>query len=159
LGRFLRGEPTRARPLNAWRRPLRWARRRPAAAAVAAVLGLGAVALAVTGVSLYDARLRATTFERLSDEQKADLEHGRADRASARREQRQGEKDLRAVRRSLGRLEGDLRAAHRTLYVADVRQARGDWERYDLGAMRRRLATARANVTPDFAWHYLDALT
>src|SRR5262249_17906852 len=62
-------------------------------------------------------------------------------------------------RREQRQRERDLRTALQTLYVADVRQARADWERYDLGAVRRRLAAARKSASPGFAWHYLDALT
>jgi WD40 repeat protein len=44
LARFQRGEPIRARPQPAWRRALRWARRRPGAAAavLAVIVGLAA---------------------------------------------------------------------------------------------------------------------
>ena len=46
LGRFLAGEPIRARPISAWRRAVKWARRRPAAAALLAV-GTAAVLAAI----------------------------------------------------------------------------------------------------------------
>jgi WD40 repeat protein/tRNA A-37 threonylcarbamoyl transferase component Bud32 len=47
LERWLRGEPIVARPGTAWERVAKWARRRPAAAALAAVSGLAAVLLVV----------------------------------------------------------------------------------------------------------------
>src|SRR5262249_33455256 len=45
LSHFLNGEPIKARPVAAWERALKWARRRPAAAAAVV-----AVAVAVVGV-------------------------------------------------------------------------------------------------------------
>src|SRR5262249_49359788 len=44
LGRYLADEPIQARPLGPWTRSLRWARRRPAPAAlIALVVGLAAI--------------------------------------------------------------------------------------------------------------------
>jgi WD40 repeat protein/tetratricopeptide (TPR) repeat protein len=57
LERFLRGEPIAARPSTAWERAVKWARRRPAAAALVGVSVLAAAALLVVGL-VYDARLR-----------------------------------------------------------------------------------------------------
>src|SRR5207244_720683 len=49
LDRFLNGEPTRARPVRTWERVVKWARRRPTAAALAGVSALAVVVvLAVT---------------------------------------------------------------------------------------------------------------
>jgi hypothetical protein len=58
LRRFLAGEPVRARPAAAWERAAKWARRRPAAAALAGVSCLTALSLLAGGL-WSNARLRA----------------------------------------------------------------------------------------------------
>jgi WD40 repeat protein len=58
LRRWLRGEPVLARPPRPWERAYRWARRRPALAALLAVSGVAALAVAVAAAALhYNARL------------------------------------------------------------------------------------------------------
>jgi WD40 repeat protein len=52
LGRFLNGEPVRARPVGAVGRLGRWCRRHPAAAAAAAAVALGLLAVASLGTAL-----------------------------------------------------------------------------------------------------------
>ncbi len=69
LRRFLAGEPVQARPLSVWTRGSKWAKRRPAAAALAAVSVLAVVGLLV-GSIWYNARLSdlAHRAERLRGE-------------------------------------------------------------------------------------------
>jgi WD40 repeat protein/tRNA A-37 threonylcarbamoyl transferase component Bud32 len=65
LGRFLAGEPIRARPAGTWERAVRWARRRPTAAALVAVSVVAFLSLlggmlwhnAQLGAALYDSRV------------------------------------------------------------------------------------------------------
>jgi tetratricopeptide (TPR) repeat protein len=57
LRRFLAGEPVRARPARLWERGVKWARRRPATAALLAVILLAAASLLGLGLA-YQARLR-----------------------------------------------------------------------------------------------------
>ncbi|MBI2823851.1 MAG: serine/threonine protein kinase [Planctomycetia bacterium] len=58
LGRFLAGEPIRARPVPLWVRAAKWARRRPAAAAAIGIALLAATILLVGG-TIYNVRLNA----------------------------------------------------------------------------------------------------
>jgi WD40 repeat protein/serine/threonine protein kinase len=51
LRRHLAGEPIRARPIRAWERVVKWARRRPAAAALVGVSGLASLVL-VAGLAV-----------------------------------------------------------------------------------------------------------
>jgi len=58
LRRFLNGEPILARPVGPWEKALKWARRRPA---VAALIGVSALAVLgfIAGGVWYNVRLRA----------------------------------------------------------------------------------------------------
>src|SRR5206468_2452323 len=58
LRRWLDGEPIQARPASAWERGLKWAQRRPTAAALLAVSVAAAVALLAGGV-VYSVRVGA----------------------------------------------------------------------------------------------------
>ncbi len=58
LERFRRGEPIRARPVPAWERGVKWARRRPAAAALAVMTALTGLSLTVGAVLYQDKRAR-----------------------------------------------------------------------------------------------------
>lgn len=51
LQRFLDGEPIKAAPVRQWERLVKWARRRPAAAALVAVIAIGSLALLAGGVA------------------------------------------------------------------------------------------------------------
>jgi serine/threonine protein kinase len=78
LGRFLAGEPIRARPVGVWGRGLKWARRRPAAAALVAVSVLaGALLVATLALSnLWIARekQRADENYRLAETRRREAE-------------------------------------------------------------------------------------
>jgi serine/threonine-protein kinase len=59
LRRFREGEPVRARPASLWDKSVKWARRRPTAAALSAVCA-AALAVLVGGAVWYESRLRAS---------------------------------------------------------------------------------------------------
>jgi WD40 repeat protein len=59
LDRYLAGEPIRSRPIRVWERGLRWARRRPALAALVAVSSVATLALGALAVgAAFTAQLR-----------------------------------------------------------------------------------------------------
>jgi tetratricopeptide (TPR) repeat protein len=62
LGRFLAGEPIQARPVGVWERAAKWARRRPAAAALLGVSALAALVL-LAGALWHQATLNRSNRE------------------------------------------------------------------------------------------------
>jgi WD40 repeat protein/predicted Ser/Thr protein kinase len=133
LRRYLVGEPIRARPVGLWERSVKWARRRPAAAALLGVIVLAALSLAAAGL-LADAALRA----------------------SAERE-RQRAHDAEANQRLAEQRE---RVTQRHLYAARLNLAQRLWQEGEVAAMLdvlRGLRPARPE-DPDlrrFEYHYL----
>ena len=101
LERFLRGEPVTARPVGLPVRLWKWARRRPALAALVVLCALFAVALAAVTAG-YTARLRAEVDRANANAAEADRQRGVA--ANNYRSARD------ALRRVLGRLD-DRRVA------------------------------------------------
>jgi tetratricopeptide (TPR) repeat protein len=77
LRRFLDGRPVRARPAGAAARLLRWARRRPALAALVAVSLTAAAALAGGGVA-YERRLRQALAQSEANRRRADTNYHQA---------------------------------------------------------------------------------
>ena len=95
LERWLAGEPILARPVAAWERTVKWARRRPALATLATVSGVSmAVFLVLAGFLWHNAELRAEMVQ--------DLDAARNDLNGARHEQQQAQNNL-------GELEGRVK--------------------------------------------------
>jgi serine/threonine-protein kinase len=78
LGRFLRGEPIRARRASRRERLVRWARRRPAAAALV-VLGLVSLLAAAGGLVVHNAQLERARVQAETNEAEARRQRGLAD--------------------------------------------------------------------------------
>lgn len=116
LGRFLRGEPVLARPLSAWGRAVKWARRHPALTVVAAVCLLATLALVAT-LSVAYARVREAVITKEQEARSA--WEARQKEAEARREaERLAEENL-AARRQAERQNQELqREAERTRRAA-----------------------------------------
>jgi tetratricopeptide (TPR) repeat protein len=97
LRRFQAGEPIQARPVGRWERLVKWARRRPAAAALAVVSTVTLVVLAVLGLSLYGAELQSARHQaRLAEKKAAEVERLGRQRAEAQRMLSAGQAAFRA---------------------------------------------------------------
>jgi tetratricopeptide (TPR) repeat protein len=98
LGRFLAGEPIQARPAGAWERAVKWARRRPAAAALVGVSAFALTALLALSLG-FIGYLNREVKEARADEQrqrrKAEAYRVSALRAATQGLLSQGEKALR----------------------------------------------------------------
>jgi WD40 repeat protein len=132
LRRFLEGRTTEARPLSAFLKTSRWMRRRPAAAALMAILGATAVAAIV--VVVWHSHQMGVALSI----------------AQARRQEA-----LAAQRQSLAH----QRTIRRQLYAADLPQAYREWQR---GQVSSALARLNRHVPRDgdedlrgFAWRHL----
>jgi tetratricopeptide (TPR) repeat protein len=91
LGRFLAGEPIRARPVSRWERTVKWARRRPAAAALIAsavavplvtLVGLTAGLLIFAGLN-QELEERGLAFEKANTDLQASLDREKGERQRA----------------------------------------------------------------------------
>jgi serine/threonine protein kinase len=91
LGRFLRGEPIRARPASVLERLRKWTRRKPAVAALLAVSGLFLAAL-IAGDQVYSARLRTA------------VKHAQASAADAHEQRSRADTGYRSARDALNRM-------------------------------------------------------
>jgi WD40 repeat protein len=139
LERWLRGEPIEARPLRAWERFWKWARRRPAAAALVVV---SAVALA--GFVLLSTFF-LTALGRANDDLRQSLKTEQVERAKA------VELGELAKRRAT--------LAQHTSYAADLNLAQQFWHATDLAAMLLALERQRHPLESGdlrgFEWFYL----
>jgi serine/threonine-protein kinase len=122
LGRVLRGEPIRARPVSPWERAWKWTRRQPALAALIAVSALSLSGF-VLAILVYNARLQAAVTVAQEQQERADAGYREAretlNRMLARLEDRRlGEVPrLKELQRAL--LEDALRFYQATLQGQD----------------------------------------
>lgn len=137
LRRFREDEPIHARPTGLWKRTRKWAKRKPAAATLAAVLALSVVGFAAGAwwyfVDVGHERDRAT-------EAKNDAERKRLE-AEAQRDQ-----------------------ARHNLYLADIPLAQRAWEAARVERLRKLLDSTQPEFADQkdlrhFEWYYLRHLT
>jgi tRNA A-37 threonylcarbamoyl transferase component Bud32 len=154
LGRYLRGEPVRARRTPAWQRAARWARREPALAGLTALSACALLALLGVWVGFtYQLQAAATQLQKERDEanrqralaeegvRKAEAEKGRAesllyhcmnaiDEHARATEQSREMKQLTGEPGSIPFVVARVYAASAKVYRNDVQLAEADRERF-----------------------------
>jgi WD40 repeat protein/serine/threonine protein kinase len=128
LQRWLKNEPIQARPVGVLERTWRWAKRRPAVAALIGVSVMAVLALLIVGL-LYDARLGSLIRE-------ADREHQEAAKANLEAQ------DFR-------------KKARYNLYVGNLKLAEHEWLTNNLARVRLLLREAPEEFR-GWEWRYLN---
>jgi tRNA A-37 threonylcarbamoyl transferase component Bud32 len=128
LGRFLKGEPIVARPVGRLERALKWARRRPAAAALLGVTVLAVIALSALSIRLAVAESQADQerTEALKQKGIADDERTAAVTAKTEAEKQKGiaeEKEKEAVKQTLAAQSSQKEALKQTGFALNERTA------------------------------------
>jgi tetratricopeptide (TPR) repeat protein len=114
LRRFLASEPIRARPTSAWERGLKWARRRPLAAAVVGVSVTATLIVALLGAYWYQAQLTAAQAEaRAAQQELQQYQHVAAVRVRA--EQAVGAGDAALAKKDWSEAQLQLKEARAAL--------------------------------------------
>jgi serine/threonine protein kinase/tetratricopeptide (TPR) repeat protein len=165
LRRFLAGEPVRARPVGTWERGVKWARRRPALAALYGVSAATALGLlAMTGWHYTDLRARLDEAQ-TNWRNEAQLRHEEEERTRLAGVRAQVQGLLAGAREDIGK--EDWKAANRRLLGAlariDAEPALDDLRPQARGLLDRssRLETLRQEVrgkVDQFWKRYDDAL-
>ena len=146
LRRYLQGEPIRARPVSAVERILKWVRRRPAAAVLAAFVVLVLIGGAVGGVwYANEERARAQTERGLRED---------ADRAAKEVQEK--------VLELAAQKAAEEETSQRLRYALDMNLAQRAWEASQIGQVLSLLeAQLPAPGKPDrrgWEWHYQQRL-
>ena len=154
--RWRAGEPIHARPVTTGERVIKWARRKPALAAVAGATAL-AVVVGVCGIfwqwrAAEAARLNA--LDKAASETKAKLAAQRAEGVA--KEERKRATDER------DRADAAAKRFQRLLYISDMNLAKRAWDDLRIGRVVELLESHRPQPGwPDlrnFEWFYLDRL-
>jgi WD40 repeat protein len=143
LRRFQANEPVRARPGGPWRAVCKWARRKPAAAALVLVSVVAAIGLASGGL-WYQVQLEQSLRDVGYARDQADVARGIADR---KREEAEVQRD----------------EARQNLYLANMPLAQRAWDAARVERVRALLDSVQPREAAQkdlrhFEWRYLDQL-
>lgn len=153
LHRFLRSEPIQARPLSAWGRTMKWARRHPARAALAIVSTVSLAAF-VTVLALAYARIQDAIADKDAE---ATAAREARDRASTLAEENDAAR--RDAVRQADLLKNEVDRNRRAAYALQLAQVAAIVERDPLRAAQ--ILDDENRCPPslrDFTWHYLRRL-
>jgi WD40 repeat protein/tRNA A-37 threonylcarbamoyl transferase component Bud32 len=140
LRRWLKGEPIKARTVGAWERGWRWAKQRPAVAALLGVSGVAVLALVAVVVGLF--------YNRELNERNAQIQSAN--------EQLQA-----AKQRTEAALQAEAEARReelRFLYINKMVLAEREWSANNLGNVKKLLREAPEELR-GWEWRYLDRVS
>ena len=153
LRRFLNGEPIQARAISIMGRGVKWARRRPATAALLGVVGLFLASLFVVTLA-FSLRLRKAN---VSIEQQYDEAQMQRMQAEHRRQVAVAAQSQAPMARKLA--EDRLEHSRRSLYAFQLMQVANQCRRDPVQAMQLLHDPERCpKDLRDFTWSYLDRL-
>ena len=121
LARFQAGEPIRARPVGRWERAIKWARRRPAVAALAGALA----AVAAIGLTLVTWQWREAVTARWTADQRRVQADDASEDAQRSRSEADRQKYLALEQAAIATRQES--AARRTSYTAHINLAQRAW--------------------------------
>jgi WD40 repeat protein len=157
LERWLKSEPIQARPTSVWKRAVKWARRRPAAAGLVAMTLLAVLGLLGLGGALwYNAEARAEAGRELATLQ-LDLEQKRGELDFAQSKKNELAGQVEGKRAELRSLENKSRW---TRYVQAIQFAQafldlGQIQRVDELLNDQIPGPGQEDDLRSFEWHYL----
>jgi WD40 repeat protein/Flp pilus assembly protein TadD len=166
LRRWLKGEPIQARPVGRVERAVRWARRRPAVAALLLTSAVAALALVGLGVGLYfnakldeafrgeaGAHAKADEARKAEEEQRKTAEEQRKVAESARIQAEEAKKEEERQRLIA---EAAVERADRIAYLHSIFLADGALKEKRWLLAQQRLNECKATLR-NWEWHYLNA--
>jgi WD40 repeat protein len=149
LERWLRSEPITARPVGSAERLVKWVRRRPAAAALAAGSVL-ALAVLLAGGLYFNAQLQEQ------------VERAEKEEAAALRQQKKAEANAAEEARQRRRADREAEAARNNQYIAYMNRMESDWEKDNLSRVFDTLDLYRkpppGKDVRGWEWYYQDRL-